>query len=176
MRNEVAIARDLPMITSVKTTTSPSKATANDLGTALNFLRALWELNHAMERSSRSMQKRLGVTGPGRLFIRIVGQKPGITPADLAAILQVHRSSITPLIKKMERRRLISREPNPTDRRSFYIQLTAAGRRIDSLRAGTIEEIVRETIVGMNARDVTTTSAILVSLARRLTAKVDRAR
>jgi DNA-binding MarR family transcriptional regulator len=141
---------------------------------ALNFLRALWELNHAIERSSRVMQKRHGVTGPERLFLRIVGQKPGITPAEVAAILRVHRSSVSPLIKKMERRRLVGRHPNKADRRSFHMRLTAAGRRIDTMRTGTIEEVVRRTVLAADPADVAVTSALLVTLAQRLTSGLQR--
>lgn len=149
---------------------------AQEPGTALDFLRALWELDHAMERASRSMQRRLGVTGPERLFLRIVGQRPGITPAAMAEVLRVHRSSITPLAQKLERRRLVSRQASATDGRSYQLRLTAAGRRIDARRAGTIEEIVRETIARAGAPDVETTAALLVRLARNLTAPLARQR
>ncbi len=167
------IQRDFAMIGSVRSRTPRSDGTA-DLGTALTFLRALWGVNHAMERFSRSMQKRHGVTGPERLFIRVVGRKPGITPAELADILQVHRSSITPLIKKLERRRLIVRKANPDDARSFHLELTPGGHRIDALREGTIEEAVRRSIASTQPPDVATTSAMLVKLARRLTSALDR--
>ncbi len=163
------------MIAVVRSRT-PRSDTATGLGSALTFLRALWGVNHAMERFSRSMQKRHGVTGPERLFIRVVGQKPGITPAELADVLQVHRSSITPLIKKLERRRLIVRSGNPDDARSFHLELTPGGRRIDALRDGTIEEVVRHSIASTAPEDVVITSAMLVNLARRLTSALDRRR
>ena len=53
-------------------------------GETLGFMRALWELTHALQVSSKRMARVLGVTGPQRLVIRVVGQSPGITARDLA--------------------------------------------------------------------------------------------
>jgi MarR family transcriptional regulator, organic hydroperoxide resistance regulator len=141
---------------------------------AFQFLRALWELNHALESASRSMKKQLGVTGPERLFVRVVGNQPGITPREIAGILRVDPSSVTLLIKRTEARRLVARGANPADGRSFHLYLTPAGQRVDALRAGTIEAVVGEGIAASSPAEVATASAILVNVARRLASKMGR--
>ena len=146
------------------------------LGNALEFLRSLWKLNHALESASRTMRKRLGVTGPERLFIRMVGHHPGITPGALADILHVDRSTVTPLIKRLERRHLVMRAPSPFDARSFHLKLTRAGGHIDAMRSGTIEAMVQEAIAESRADDVQTAAAILTKIAGKLTGAAARGR
>jgi DNA-binding MarR family transcriptional regulator len=116
------------------------------------------------------------VTGPERLFVRIVGQRPGVTPAAIAEILRVDRSSVTPLLKRLVRRRLVVREPDPLDGRSVHLSLTAAGTRIDSMDTGTIEAAVTQIIAASPRREVEVTAATLVRVARQLVAKTARAK
>lgn len=148
----------------------PGEGLGSELGVALQFLRALWELNHALESASRAMKRRLGVTGPERLFIRIVGQQPGITPRAIARVLRVHPSGVTVLTKRLERRGLVTREANPGDARSYHLSLTARGRRADALRSGTIEAVVREAVRASAPRDVRATARMLGAVAERLAA------
>jgi DNA-binding MarR family transcriptional regulator len=160
------------------TRTRPTLASddvAAEFGPALHFLRALWELNHSLESASRTMKRRLGVTGPERLFIRVVGQRPGITPAAIAEILRVDRSSVTPLLKRLEQRRLVRRERDLLDGRSVHLSLTASGSRIDSMDSGTIEAAVSQIIAASPQREVEMTAATLVRVARQLSAKTARA-
>ncbi|HYG66263.1 MAG TPA: MarR family transcriptional regulator [Anaeromyxobacteraceae bacterium] len=134
------------------------------------FLRAIWELEHALESASRGMKKAFGVTGRERLFVRLVGQRPGVAPGELAEVLHVHPSSVTALVKRLERRRLVVRRPSATDGRSFGLALTPAGERIDAMRTGTIEAGVRHALSGAPARDVELASELVARVARRLEA------
>jgi DNA-binding MarR family transcriptional regulator len=148
---------------------------AVELGGTLELLRAIWELNHALESASRMMKRRLGVTGPERLFIRVVGSQPGITPRELAWILRVHPSSVTVLLKRLERRQLVARSANAADARSFHLYLTPDGERADAVRAGTIEAVVREAVEASPHRDVAVAARLLGAVAERLTSKMGRA-
>jgi len=143
------------------------------LGGTFGFLRALWELNHALERASRSMRRRLGVTGPERLVVRLVGYEPGITPRALASAMRLDRSSVTILIQRLERRRLLARTPNPDDARSVHLRLTPAGRRIDDVRSGTIESVLRDVLGSSATSDVAATTRLLLRVAGGLTALAD---
>jgi len=62
------------------------------------------------------MVRRLGLTGPQRLVIRIIGRFPSIYHKQLSDILHVHPSSLTALLKRLERRDLISRRSDGRDR------------------------------------------------------------
>lgn len=144
-------------------------ADKRELGTEFQFLRALWELDHALESASRRMKATFGVTGRERLFIRILGQRPGITPGEVAQVLHVHPSSVTALLKRLERRRLVVRRSAAADARSYRLELTRAGERINAMRAGTIEAGVREALASADPSYVVAAMEILGGVAHRLT-------
>ncbi|OGT79726.1 MAG: hypothetical protein A3H91_16630 [Gammaproteobacteria bacterium RIFCSPLOWO2_02_FULL_61_13] len=55
---------------------------------------------------------------------------PGIRQLDLARALQLDRSSVVPLLERLEKRGLVARERLRQDRRSNALHLTAKGLRL----------------------------------------------
>src|SRR5690242_13722521 len=108
-------------------------------GETLQFMQRLWELVHAIEVRSKRMATSLGVTGPQRLVVRIVAQTPGMTARDISETLGLHPSTLTGVLARLEARNLLVRTTDPSDRRRARFELTAAGRRIDQQRRGTVE-------------------------------------
>ncbi len=49
--------------------------------------------------------------------------------SDLAAELACDASNVSHLVARLEARGLVAREPDPSDRRSRHVSITAAGRR-----------------------------------------------
>lgn len=138
------------------------------LGEALEFLRLVWGVHHALERRSKRMEASLGVTGPQRLVLRIVGRFPGIPAGRLARILHVHPSTLTGVLRRLERRGLIERRPDPRDARRRSLGLTARGREIDLRSEGTVEAAVRRILASTPRAQVQSTARVLASLARAL--------
>ena len=66
-------------------------------------MRLLWAVDHGLQRRSKRMAATLGVTGPQRLVIRIVGRFPGISAGRLASILHLHPSTLTGILRRLER-------------------------------------------------------------------------
>jgi DNA-binding MarR family transcriptional regulator len=116
------------------------------LGPVLDFMRALWALDHALQSASKRMETRLGVTAPQRLVVRIVGRFPGISAGEVAEILHVHPSTLTGVLKRLEARGIVSRRADPRDARRALLALTARGRELDRLRSGTVEAVVRRVL------------------------------
>ena len=92
------------------------------------------------------MIKSVGVTGPQRLVIRIIGQKPNQTASEIAAILGKHPSTLTGVLARLQARNVITRVADAEDRRRARFTLTAAGKKIDKLQKGTVEAAVRRAI------------------------------
>lgn len=113
-----------------------------ELGQALDFMRVLWELDHSLRRASKSMSSALGVSGPQRLVIRMIGRFPGLTAGDLALLLHVDPSSLTGMLDRLERSGFLARKSDPADRRRALFSLTARGRALDRVRSGTVEAAV----------------------------------
>lgn len=138
------------------------------LGAVLEFLRTLWALNHCLESTSRRMKTRLGVTGPERMVVRLVGRYPGISAGDLARILHVHPSTLTGLLKRLVTRGILSRRADALDGRRALFSLTRRGVSIDGVKRGTAEAAIRTALTALPVRDVQAAVAVLEELSRTL--------
>ena len=138
------------------------------VGDAIDFLRLIWAVDHALQRRSKSMAGTLGITGPQRLVIRIIGRFPSIHARQLADILQLHPSSLTALVKRLERRDLVRRWPDERDRRRWLLGLTRQGQTFNRETAGTIEAAVQRVLRTTTRDDLDVTRAVLGKLAREL--------
>ena len=137
-------------------------------GETLQFMQRLWTLVHALDVRSKRMAQTIGVTGPQRLVIRIVGQKPGQTPSDIATILGVHPSTLTGVLARLDERGLIARTVDPDDRRRTRITLTAAGKKTDAERRGTVEAAVRRALARAGESEVTAMLAMVGMIVEEL--------
>lgn len=140
------------------------------LGPVLEFMRSLWAVNHSLESTSRRMKARIGVTGPERIVLRLVGRYPGIAAGDLARILFVHPSTLTGLLKRLVRRGLLVRRSDSADARKALFTLTRKGEAIDRLRRGTVESAVRTALETVPPRQVAAAAAVLDALVRAMEA------
>ncbi len=138
------------------------------LGEVLDFLRALWGVNHALESTSRRMRSRFGVTGPERMVVRLVGRYPGISAGDLARILLVHPSTLTGLLKRLVARGILIRRADAVDARRALFALTPRGASLDVVKKGTVEAVVTVALRELPPRDVRATAAVLEKLTRTL--------
>jgi DNA-binding MarR family transcriptional regulator len=138
------------------------------IGEALELLRLVWAVDHALQRRSKSMAAVLGITGPQRLVIRIIGRFPSIHAKQLAEILHLHPSSLTALLKRLERRRLIRRRPDERDRRRWSLGLTREGQVLNREMPGTIEAALHRTLRRTAARDLDGARIVLGRFAREL--------
>ena len=119
----------------------------------LQFMQLLWSLSHALDRTSKQMAWTIGVTGPQRLALRMIGLMPGSTAGDLAAILHVHKSTLTGVLQRLEARRLLVRTRDTSDRRRAALHLTPRGVRINATRTGTVEAAVTRALEEVTHRD-----------------------
>jgi DNA-binding MarR family transcriptional regulator len=138
------------------------------VGDTIDFLRLIWAVDHALQRRSKSMAATLGTTGPQRLVIRIIGRFPTIHAKQLADILHLHPSSLTALLKRLERRDLVRRWPDERDRRRWFLRLTRRGQALNRDTPGTIEAAVQRMLKVTPKNDVAVTRAVLGKLAREL--------
>jgi DNA-binding MarR family transcriptional regulator len=137
-------------------------------GETLQFMQRLWELVHALAVRSKRMGRTLGVTGPQRLAIRVVGQSPDATASEISEILGLHPSTLTGVLARLENQRLLQRRVDPADRRRVRFRLTPAGRRIDRERKGTVEAAVRRAMSRAGRARIAHTEALLALLVAEL--------
>ena len=162
-------------MTTTSTRTDHKDAGA-DLPDVLQFMQLLWAVVHGLEKTSKRMAGDLGVTGPQRLALRVVGIFPGVSAGDLAAILHVHPSTLTGVLQRLVAQRWLLRVDDPRDRRRAVLRLTARGARVNAASRGTVESAVADTLKGVTARDRAATRRVLERLAHHLESPVARGR
>ncbi|WP_084610965.1 MarR family winged helix-turn-helix transcriptional regulator [Archangium violaceum] len=148
--------------------THADKSKGTPLGEVLEFMRLLWAVDHGLQSTSKRMESTLGLTGPQRLVLRLVGRFPGITAGRLAQIMHVHPSTLTGVLKRMEKRGLIERKSDPLDGRKALFSLTDAGRAMDVPSEGTVESAVERAISRMPRPRLQNAQEVLMALAQEL--------
>jgi DNA-binding MarR family transcriptional regulator len=143
----------------------PEKAALPPLSETLEFLRLLWAIDHGLQRRSKRMAATMGVTGPQRLVIRILGRSPGISAGQLAQVLHLHPSTLTGILRRLEQRGLLTRARDRRDLRRAVLDLSAAGRRLDVETAGTIESVTKGVLGELPRRQLVAARGVLLALA-----------
>lgn len=146
----------------------PPSEKSSRLGEVLDFMKLLWAVDHGLQSTSKRMEAKMGVTGPQRLVIRIVGRYPGISAGQLAEIMQLHPSTLTGVLKRLQERGIIERRVDPKDGRRALLGLTARGRELDSLRTGTVEAAVRQALKSVPRRKLDAAQDVLAAVADAL--------
>ncbi len=139
-----------------------------ELDPVLQFMRLMWSVDHGLHKVSKRMASAIGLTGPQRLAIRIIGRGPGMAAGELAASMHLDPSTVTGILRRLEEARMITRRVDPADARRTRLTLTNRGREIDRRSAGTIEAAVRRTLASVAPQQLQAASHVLTALAEQL--------
>jgi DNA-binding MarR family transcriptional regulator len=134
----------------------------------LDFMRLLWALDHGLQVTSKRMAATRGVTGSQRLVVRVVGRLPGISVGEVAALLHLHKSTLTGVIVRLHRRGLLVSRRDSEDARRIRLVLTPAGRCLTRPWPGTIEMAVTRWLKRLPPRDRVAARRALRTLAAAL--------
>ena len=138
------------------------------LDPVLDFLRLLWSIEHALQKMSKRMESELGITGPQRLVLRVVGQFPGLSAGELAHIVRLHPSTITGILQRLVRRGLLAREPDPGDSRRARLRLKPRAGAYTKTSSGTIEQAVTLALRRAGSSNVRAARKVLAEVAQQL--------
>lgn len=147
------------------------KATASieyQLDPILDFMRLLWSVEHGLQRISKRMESELGITGPQRLVLRVVGQFPGVSAGELAHIVRLHPSTITGILKRLVGRGLLERRRDPGDSRRIRLRLKRPAVPHTRASPGTVEEAVTRALDHVGASNVRAARRVLTEVAKQL--------
>ena len=134
----------------------------------LTFMRLLRAVEHQVRQISKGMRSSLGVTGSELLVLRMVARHPGLSAGELARLLHLNASTLTGVLERLAQRKLLQRGTDENDRRRDVLDVTAAGRRVDKLRSGTVEAHFQRALSQLDAEEVATTARVLQVLAQEL--------
>ena len=101
-------------------------------------------------------------------FLRLLGfSRSGVMPMSRArALLQVHPASVTNTVDRLESAALVRRTRNPTDGRSFLVEITDAGREVLDRATDALNEEVFGAL-DLEPEELTTLSRVLAGFRRR---------
>jgi DNA-binding MarR family transcriptional regulator len=143
-------------------------AQEEDLPETLQFIRLLWELDHALNKRSRRMLATLGVTASQRFLLKVVGMRPGCAPGQLARFLHVTPATVTRVVQRLEGDGLLRREADPEDSRRVRLHLTQKGRRLNDRAAAGSESPITTLLATVPRDRVEETRQLLSALVTAL--------
>lgn len=111
----------------------------NTLGEQLSF--ALYGAANRMIRLHKPFLEPLGLTFPQYLVILALLDGAPQTVGALGARLDMDAGTITPLVKRLEAAGMVSRVRDRTDERRVLVDLTTAGRALESEVRGVTDQI-----------------------------------
>lgn len=147
---------------------SASPLPLSTLSPTLDFMRTLWALNHAVERTSKRMERELGVTAQQRMVLRMVGRSPHISAGALAELLRVDPGTLSAALNRLEARRFLVRRRDPKDKRRVLLTLTPHGRKVDRPSTKTLEAAVDRVMERLPPTQVKVTRRTLEDLIAEL--------
>jgi DNA-binding MarR family transcriptional regulator len=103
---------------------------------AYEMLRALRSILHRVKRHSHYLGREAGMTLPQILCLVAISELPAgsATAAAVSRRVQLSAPTVTGILDRLERARLVRRERSTTDRRKLYLTLTGEGsERLRSL-------------------------------------------
>lgn len=163
-RSSSVRARSRSATSSAAPAPSPTSAPEFPLSPALDFLQRLWQLNHALEKLSSQMEKRIGVTAPQRMIIRCIGKYPGVAPSQLATVLHLDPGTISATLSRLEDKGFVVRRRDRDDKRRISLALTTRGYKLDAPVRGTVENGMERLLAGAIPRDIAATRKLLEHL------------
>ncbi len=107
-----------------------SEAGTNRDSTAGEILVAIRRVIRAVDLHSRQLAQSHQLTGPQALLLRELASAGELAPSHIARRISLSQATVTDIVKRLERRGLVSRARDGGDRRRVQIRLTQAGRQL----------------------------------------------
>ncbi len=104
---------------------------------------ALYSAERALNRLFKQLIDARGITYPQYLVLSTLWDEDNRTVSAIGERLSLEPSTITPLVKRLEKAGLVVRERNPKDERQVFVSLTATGMALQaeiSCLAGVLQE------------------------------------
>ena len=92
----------------------------------------------------RSKLREYHITEPQWRVLRVIDDKAPTDATGIAEIGLLRAPSVTRILKELEERKLISREPDVKDRRRMLVALSPAGQDIVAATSRTMVEILQD--------------------------------
>ena len=138
------------------------------------FARLVRQHRQVITRQAEALSPGLSA-GAMKAFITLCNAGT-MTPSTLAEHLLLDRAQVSRMVRDLEDEGLITREPDPRDRRSALLTATDAGRaRLDAVRGGPAGGGLRSDLARWDREDIRTLAHLLGRFVEERQARVDGA-
>lgn len=107
----------------------------------------VYSLERAILATYRPHLKKLGITYPQYLVLMALWEHRFLTIGRLCELLGLDTGTVSPLVKRMEKQNLLTRNRLPEDERTVIVELSDAGVRLKD-RAANIPDEIGKCILG----------------------------
>ena len=132
---------------------------------------ALRRIMRAIDVHSHHLLDAYGLTGPQLTVLREAAKISGAPASALARAVHLSRPTVTGILDRLERRGLIRRDPDPRDRRSFSVWVTAAGSQVLSGAPSLLQDRFRRELASLEDWERTQILATLQRIAAMMDAE-----
>ncbi len=91
----------------------------------------VYSLERAIQQAYKPLLRNLDITYPQYLVLLVLWEKREVTVGQLCEVLGLDTGTVSPLVKRMEKKRLVERRRLPSDERSVLITLTPEGEDVE---------------------------------------------
>ena len=139
-------------------------------GRELNFEEflcfSLYSTNHAMNRVYTPVLKELGLTYPQYLVMLALWKKDGQLVGELGQKMHLESSTLTPLLKRLEKLNFVRRQRDAEDERKVRVTLTSEGHALHEQAACVPGQILEA--IGMTPEEIIALSAQINKVRKNL--------
>ena len=108
---------------------------------------ALYAASTAMTRVYRPLLEKLGLTYPQYLVLLVLWEKGPIRLGGIADDLGLATHAVSPIIDRLEEAGFVRRAKDPDDARAVLVNLTTAGRNLESEGVAIRDHVRRKTVL-----------------------------
>ncbi len=119
----------------------------------LNVLFGVWLASRAAMDLVDGILDSCGLNGDEFAVYSMLAAAPTITPTALALWMAAPATTVSSFIKRLEKRGHAERVPNPTDGRSYRLQLTAEGRRVHKQASTLFAPALNDVVAALASSD-----------------------
>ena len=95
-----------------------------------DVLIALRKIIQAIDLNSKSLVKRVGLTGPQLVILQYISSAKKISAGEIAKNVSLSQGTVTGILDRMEARSLVTRQRSNQDKRRVMISITDSGKEL----------------------------------------------
>ncbi|MFW6324635.1 MAG: MarR family winged helix-turn-helix transcriptional regulator [Desulfovibrionales bacterium] len=94
------------------------------------LLSNLRRIMQAIDLHSKQLSKRFGVTGPQLVILQELSLHQSLSVSDLSRSVSLSQGTVTDIVTRLEKKKLLQRERSSIDKRKVLVSLTETARKI----------------------------------------------